>query len=143
MLSFSGWLQLAVINEHEHLTDYLLNGLLNRSVDEDNCEELLMQSVIFSEYKVLDALYYSVNHLDVSNCYLEACCAATEYDDAVMYQTILPLVVSNDWDELEAYLLERSLNCEHQIFQQHKSSIQRQLLHNHLQDGIDDAPRKL
>lgn len=144
MLSFSGWLQSAIANECEQMIDYLLYELLDHGVDENNFGELLVYSVSHSEHKVIDALLqYGPQHFDASETYFESCCAATEYDDAVMYQKILPLVVSNDWDELEAYLLQRSLKREHKIFQEHKSAVQRQMLQKHLLGGMDDAPRKM
>lgn len=144
MLSFSGWLQLAITNEHEHLTDYLLNELLNDGIDEDNFEELWVHSVNYSEHKVLHALlHYGVHNLDANDSYFEACCAATEHEDTQMYQIILPLVVSTDWDALENYLLERSLVNEHTILQQHKSTVQRQKLQECLPNGVEDTLRKI
>lgn len=144
MLSFSGWLQSAIANECEQMIDYLLYELLDHGVDENNFGESLVYSVSHSEHKVIDALLqYGSPHFDASETYFESCCAATEYDDAVMYQKILPLVFSNDWDELEAYLLERSLKSEYEIFQEHKSAVQRQMLQKHLLGGMDDAPRKM
>lgn len=144
MLSFSGWLQSAIANEYECMIDYLLYELLDHGVDESNFDELLVYSVNHSEHKVIQALLqYGPQNFDARDTYFEACCAATEYDDAVMYRQILPLVVSNDWNELETFLLERSLVKEHQIFEEHKSVLQRQLLQDHLTGGMDDTPRKI
>lgn len=144
MLSFSGWLQSAIANEYDNMVDYLLYELLEQGIDEGNFDELLVYSVSHSEHKVMEALLqYAPHNFDPSETYFEACCAATEYDDAVMYTQILPLVVSNNWSKLEDFLLERSLVKEHQIFEEHKSGVQRELLHRHLDGGMDDTPRKL
>lgn len=144
MLSFSGWLQSAIANECEQMIDYLLYELLEHGVDENNFDELLVYSVNHSEHKVIDALLqYGPQHFDASDTYFQSCCAATEYNDAVMYRKILPLVVSKDWNELETFLLERSLVKEHEILEEHKSMVQRQILRQHLQNGSEDAPRKL
>lgn len=140
MLYFDGWLKLVISKEHEDNTDCLLDENFSES---HNFEQFFTHNVNSIEGNFLDYLYHTIGNLNVRNTYLEACFAATECDNMVIYRTILPLVVANDWDELETYLLERSLISENQILQEHKSSIQRKILYTHLQTGQDDAPGKL
>lgn len=144
MLSFSGWLQSAIATEHDQMIEYLLCELLDHGIYEDNFEELLVSSVNHSEYKVLDALLaYNTEQLDVTEAYFQACCAATDYNDCLMYSKILPLVAHKDWVELEEYLDERSLTKEQHLLEEHQCWIQRKNLQQNVSGGSDDTPRKL
>lgn len=141
MLSFNGWIEETIINQNEHVTDDLLNELLDYGVPEHNFDEILTHNVNRSEHKVLNAAFCL--HWDTTDSYFQACCDATEHNDETMYQIILPLVVSCDWGALENYLLERSLFGEYQLLQEHKSRVQRATLQKNLSCEKDDPPRKI
>jgi len=145
MLSFAGWLQSAITNEHDQLIDYLLQEFLSHGVDEPNFEDLLLHSISCNEHTVVDALLAeNTQHLNCDYVYFEACCAAMEYENNEMYTKILPLVSPHDWPELELFLEGRkSLERELQAFLIHKCAVQRKTLLQETIGGTDDVARKM
>lgn len=145
MLSFAGWLQSAITNEHDQLIDYLLQEFLSHGVDKSSFEDLLVHSISYNEHTVVDALLAeNIQPLNCDYVYLEACCAAMEYENPEMYTKILPLVSPHDWPELELFLEGRkSLERELQAFLTHKCLVQRNTLLQETIGGTDDVARKM